>query len=73
MVGGATRNGIMFGTCEVILKYSGKYAESLTLNLPSLSMMLLTLTVLLRGRSEGGIFFDGAFPCSSCPWMLVLS
>src|SRR6266481_4382661 len=50
----------MFGACEVILKYSGKYAESLILSLPSLSMRLLTSSVLLRGRAEGGIFFNGA-------------
>src|SRR6266481_7011694 len=50
----------MFGACEVILKYSGIYAESLILSFPSLSMRSATSSVLLQCRAEGGIFFNGA-------------
>src|SRR6266481_6218785 len=49
----------MFSACEVILKYSDIYAESLILSLPSCSMRSPTSSVLSRYRAEGGIFFNG--------------
>src|SRR6266481_5675049 len=50
----------MFGACEVILKYSGIYAESLILSFLSLSMRSATSSVLLQCSDEGGISFNGA-------------